>query len=252
MVARSPLFSFFVCMGHPKNPIKRFLFKASTSFFSAISAFVLGVYRSTLNFEIVGLENLLKVAAQDKNYILAIWHTFIDAAVFVFHSRQILLYTDHPRVEAYEKSATHYFREIGIKTLESHGFKVLDASHQKQSSGIIQFIKKIEGGAPALISPDGPNGPIYKAKPGAVFIAKKTGGAIIPTGFGFSRKIVGVNWDDFALPLPFSRVCLVIGEPLFVPEDVSAEEQEEMTSLLEEQMDALCFQANRIIRHTVS
>ncbi len=234
-------------MGYPKSRWKRILFSASTSFLSAVSAVVLGIYRSTLNYEIIGMEHLLKLTAQKQNYLLTVWHTFIDASVFVFHSRRMLVYTDHPRVEAYEKSVTHFFREVGIKTLKGHGFRVLDASHGKQSSGIINFIKMISDGSPALLSPDGPHGPIYKAKPGAVYIAKKTGSAIIPAGFGFSRKIIGANWDDFALPLPFSRITVVMGEPIWVKPDIDNDEQEAVTLRLENTIDELCHEANRLI-----
>jgi hypothetical protein len=232
-------------MGLPDNSLIRKFYSFSGNVLSALSSIVLGVYEATLNIVIVGEENLLRAKAVEKKYLLTVWHTFVDAAVFVFHSGDILIYSDHPRTQKYEKSMAHFFREIGIKTLRNRGFHVLDASLGKQSVGIINFIKKIKEGSPALIAPDGPQGPIYRAKPGAAYIASKTGSVIIPIGIGFSRKILGPNWDDFALPLPFSKVVVVVGEPMTPP--VETEKHGEFTLLLEQTLDNLCFKANDMV-----
>jgi len=235
-------------MGLPGNSLRRKWYTFSSNLLAAFSSIALGIYESSLNIVVVGEENLLKTKALDRKYILTMWHTFVDAAVFVFHSSNLLIYSDHPRTEAYEKSLAHYFREIGIKTLTNTGYDVLDASLGKQSVGIINFIKRIKNGAPAVIAPDGPHGPIYKAKPGAAYIAHKTGCSVIPVGLGFSRKIQGPNWDDFALPLPFSRVVVVIGKPMPpVPPDL----HNEFTRQLEETLDQLCFQANDLVRKKI-
>ena len=234
-------------MGYPKNRASRFFYKTTTSLFSSVSSVTLGLYQATLNIDFEGKERLLKLDAEGKNYILAVWHTFVDAAVLAFHSRHLLIYSDHPRLDSYEKSAAHFFREIGIKTLKSHGFDVLDASHSKQSVGILSFMRKIKEGSPALIAPDGPNGPIYEAKPGSVYMAAKTTSVIVPVGISISRQITGPNWDDFAVPLPFSKILAVIGEPIEPPQNPDATVQKEYTEILESSLDVLCHQANNLI-----
>ena len=232
-------------MSLPANPVLKGLYGFIAGLLSAASSIMLGIYESTLNIEIYGEENLLFTAARDNKYILTVWHSFVDAAVFVFHSKNILIYSDHPRTQKYEKSIAHFFREVGIKTLHNRGFQILDASLGKQSSAILNFIKKVKEGNAALIAPDGPHGPIYKAKPGSVFIGAKTGSAIIPLGFAFSRKVQGPNWDDFALPLPFSRMIVIVGEPLRPPTD--QDKIKYFSQVLEDRLDQLCHQANRII-----
>ncbi|MES0489718.1 MAG: DUF374 domain-containing protein [Leptospirales bacterium] len=234
-------------MGYPKNRASRFCYKASTSLVSSVSSITLGLYQATLNIDFEGKERLLKLDAEGTNYIIAVWHTFVDVAVLAFHSRRLLIYSDHPRLDAYEKSSAHFFREVGIKTLRSHGFDVLDASHTKQSVGILNFIRKIKEGCPALIAPDGPNGPIYEAKPGSVYMAAKTGSVIVPVGISVSRQITGPNWDDFAVPIPFSKIIAVIGEPIKPPQKPDAKVQQEYTYILENSLDALCHQANTLL-----
>jgi len=215
--------------------------------FSGISSMLLRIYQATLNIKMIGMENLLWTQAKGNNYILTLWHTFVDGAIFAFHSRNILIYSDHPRNHKYENSMAHFFREVGIKTLRGFDYNILDASLDKQSAGIIRFIHNIKSGSPALVAPDGPSGPIYKAKPGSVYIASKTNAVILPVGFAFSDKISGPNWDDFALPLPFSQLVVNIGKPIMVPFKCSSKEQSIYTQKLEDELDRLTFEAQTYI-----
>lgn len=235
-------------MGLPANPIKRSLYTHSTGFLASLSSIILSMYQATLDFVIEGDDHLRILRARKQNFIVAVWHTFVDAAVFSLHSRGLCIYSDHPRTRAYEESWTHFFREIGIKTIRAQGFEVLDASLGKQSKGIIDFIKIIRNGTPALVAPDGPHGPNYESKPGVLYMAHKSNSVVLPIGVGFSRRVVGPNWDDFALPLPFSRVALTIGPPI-VPDgdDMDDEGMQRQARGLEYELDRLCFRANDIL-----
>ncbi|MBI3394998.1 MAG: hypothetical protein HY042_04110 [Spirochaetia bacterium] len=234
-------------MGLPANPVKRTFYRFITSFVASISTVLLSIYQATLEFEVEGEDHIRILKARGKNYIASVWHTFVDAAVFCLHDRNLVIYSDHPRTPEYEKSWTHFVREIGLKTIRGLGFDVLDASLGKQSAGVLNFIKKIQNGSPALVAPDGPHGPIYEAKPGVIYMAKKADSVVLPIGVGFSRRIVGPNWDDFNLPLPFSRVAIVIGEPIEPAADMTDAQMTEHTKQMEAVLDKLCFRANEIL-----
>lgn len=231
-------------MALPQNPIKRAAFRTSTSLLASLSSLVLGVYRSGLEIETHGEEHMLLLEARRQNYVLAVWHTFVDAALFALHSRGLLIYSDHARTKRYMRSPAHFFREVGIKALEASGFSVLDASRGKQSVGIRNFIKRIQEGEPALVAPDGPHGPIYRAKPGVLYMAAKANSVVVPVGFACSRRVVGRNWDDFELPLPFSRTVAVFGKPIVPPAKPTTESLEASAQELEDALDALNFQAS--------
>lgn len=231
----------------PAHPVKRTLYRATTSLLSTFSAILFSIYQSTLEFRIEGEDHLRVLRTLKQNHIVAIWHTFVDAAVFYLHHRGLCIYSDHPRTEEYENSYVHFVREIGLKTLKALGFDVLDASLGKQSAGIINFIKRIQTGTPALVAPDGPHGPIYEAKPGVIYMASKANSCVVPIGVGFSRRVVGSNWDDLSFPLPFSRVALVIGEPILPSSDLSEESLAKQAKHLEDTLDKLCFRANEIL-----
>jgi lysophospholipid acyltransferase (LPLAT)-like uncharacterized protein len=58
------------------------------------------------------------------------------------------------------------------------------------------------------ITPDGPRGPCYDLKPGAVIVPRRTGAPLLVIGGEFSSAWRLRSWDRFYLPKPFSRVKL--------------------------------------------
>jgi lysophospholipid acyltransferase (LPLAT)-like uncharacterized protein len=66
-------------------------------------------------------------------------------------------------------------------------------------------------------------------------------------GFSFSRFITLRNWDDFVLPLPFSRIVMVVGDPMMIKGRLSGGELDERTARLEKRLDALCHRAGEIL-----
>jgi lysophospholipid acyltransferase (LPLAT)-like uncharacterized protein len=75
--------------------------------------------------------------------------------------------------------------------------------------------------SPAM-TPDGPHGPRREFKPGAVLLAQLSGRPILPMAYAAARVWLFPTWDRFALPWPFTRVVLAIGEPVFIPKGQDA------------------------------
>lgn len=73
------------------------------------------------------------------------------------------------------------------------------------------------------ITPDGPRGPVHEFKPGAVMLAQLSGKPILPISVAASHTWRFRTWDQFELPLPFSRVMIAYGEPVRVPRVLDAE-----------------------------
>ncbi len=73
------------------------------------------------------------------------------------------------------------------------------------------------------ITPDGPRGPVHEFKPGAVMLSQITGKPILPVAVAASRTYTFNTWDKFELPLPFSRVAIVYGEPVKIARTSDAE-----------------------------
>ncbi len=90
------------------------------------------------------------------------------------------------------------------------------------------------------ITLDGPRGPRHKAKEGAVFLAANTPAWVVPVrAFMPTAKVFG-SWDKFRLPLPFSRVHIIMGEPYRIEaETLTDEVRHAETTRLEERLAAM-------------
>lgn len=88
--------------------------------------------------------------------------------------------------------------------------------------GVYQAIVK-ESISPG-ITPDGPRGPRFVMKPGAIFTAQISGKAVVPIAYAASpAKLLG-TWDKFVIPSPFARIRIAIGEP-YVPKKKMNDEE---------------------------
>jgi lysophospholipid acyltransferase (LPLAT)-like uncharacterized protein len=72
------------------------------------------------------------------------------------------------------------------------------------------------------ITPDGPRGPLHEFKPGAIMLSQITGKPILPIAVAHAWQFRFRTWDAFELPLPFSRVAIVYGEPIRVTRAMEA------------------------------
>ena len=97
---------------------------------------------------------------------------------------------------------------------------VRGSSNKDNVKSLKQILKLIKTGFSIGIAIDGPRGPIYEPKSGALYIAMKTGLPMIPIG-GYTNKkrIFKKAWDKFELPNFFSKSCYYVGDPLYFTKD---------------------------------
>ena len=96
-----------------------------------------------------------------------------------------------------------------------------------------------------VITPDGPSGPRFKFKPGAIMLAQISGRPMIPMAYAASRAWL-VAWDKFVIPWPFSRIVIAIGEPVVVARDFPLNDETALLALqtrMEQALHALFHQA---------
>jgi len=111
--------------------------------------------------------------------------------------------------------------------------------------GAHQAIVK-EGISPA-VTPDGPRGPRFKFKPGALFAAQISGKPVVPLAFAAQPAFVLKTWDKFVIPVPFGRVCIAIGEPYFMAADSSDEQMKNAQREMEQRMLETYREAKRAL-----
>jgi len=106
-------------------------------------------------------------------------------------------------------------------------------------------------GTPGVVVPDGPQGPRFKAQPGVVLLARKTGYPILPVTYSAKRLKVFSSWDRFILPLPFTTCKVVYGEPVFVPADADAATLQSCLQQLEEELCRITIAADQRFGHAI-
>ena len=87
---------------------------------------------------------------------------------------------------------------------------VRGSSSRRGSTAIRELTALLESGIDLAITPDGPRGPKYSLGPGAVFLAHKSGIPIMPIHARFHHAIRLKTWDNFIIPLPFSKIDITI------------------------------------------
>lgn len=97
------------------------------------------------------------------------------------------------------------------------------------------------------ITPDGPRGPPWKFKPGAVLLAQLSQRPIIPMAYAASR-VWKVKWDSFIIPKPLARVAIVVGEPVYVEKGLNAVGLQRLQSEMEGRLKYLYDQASINLR----
>ena len=119
--------------------------------------------------------------------------------------------------------------ELNARVAESFGGEVIrgsggrDASKSTEKGGaraLLVLKNALKRGKSAAMIADIPHGTPREAGGGVILLAKLSGRPIIPIAYATSRrKIIEKSWDKTAIPLPFGRSGLVIGEPIFVADD---------------------------------
>lgn len=95
-----------------------------------------------------------------------------------------------------------------------------------------------------IMTPDGPKGPIHEFKTGTVAIAQLTGAPLVPVNWAASSAWRFNSWDRFALPKPFARIVIAVGEPRKIPKGTPTADLEKIAGEFGERITALEAVAN--------
>ena len=134
--------------------------------------------------------------------------------------------------------------EIGAMLVRSMGATAIRGSSTYTGARALRdyYQALVKDGLSPAITPDGPRGPVWKAKPGAILLSQLSGRPIVPLSFAASRARY-LQWDRFVLPYPFARIAIVIGEPLQVPKGLDAAALLQWQTELEDRLNGLAARA---------
>ncbi len=141
--------------------------------------------------------------------------------------------------------------EIIAYSSKKVGFKVIRGSLRRRGmQATREIIRVLDAGNNIAYAVDGPKGPNYEVKPGLIKIAQLSQKPIIPLSADVTYKKKFKSWDYFELPLPvpFTKVSLVFGDPIYVLEDSTDEQLEEYRLKVEKELFRLRIEAEKQLR----
>ena len=200
---------------------------ADLAFFTFIT-----VIGKTIRYETTGLDHFDNVAAAGKVPIYAFWHEHIFAGTYFFRNRGIVVITSQSLDGEYIARFTQRFGYGSVRGSSTRG----------GVGALVEMIRLMRRGLPMAFTLDGPRGPRREAKPGAVLLAKKTGNPIVPFVVKCESCWTLNSWDKLEIPKPFTRVKILVSEPVYVAananENTVEESRASMETILEQLLSA--------------
>jgi lysophospholipid acyltransferase (LPLAT)-like uncharacterized protein len=182
----------------------------------------------TVKFEIEGWENWEAASRDGKIPIYTFWHNRIFLGTYFFRRRRIVVMTSRS-----------FDGEYIARFIQRFGYGAARGSSTRGATGaVVEMVRLMRAGCPTAFTIDGPKGPRYVAKMGAVLLAKKTGHPILP--FTITAKNfweANRSWDRSQVPKPFTRARLDIAAPIYVSPDAHDQDLETKRDELQHALD---------------
>jgi lysophospholipid acyltransferase (LPLAT)-like uncharacterized protein len=171
-----------------------------------------------------------------QRYCFCLWHDAIVTALFSLKTADMAALISRHQDGSY---LTHAIKLLGITPVRGSA-----------SRGGAQATKQLidRPDLHVCITPDGPRGPRRTMKEGIIFLASRTQRPVVPTTVVATRGwSVPGGWSDMLLPKPFSKVLLLAGLPVDVPQDLGREQMADVAARVQDEMDRLDAIGQRII-----
>ncbi len=186
----------------------------------------------TLRFELVGVHNAIQIRSSGEPCVGAFWHRCIFPAVWMWRNRGIVVL-----------NTVNFDGQWTRRVIERLGFGTAQGSSTRGAiEGLTAMARHLGAGTHVALTIDGPRGPRFVAKPGALILARRTGKPISVFHIALSRAhTFKKSWDQFQLPYPFSRAVMFVAPPIHVAtdadSDVMKQKQAEVQAALERVRD---------------
>jgi lysophospholipid acyltransferase (LPLAT)-like uncharacterized protein len=210
--------------------------------FTLIAPLIVLLFRAlwfSYRFRVAGEERIRQLVESGQPLILSSWHE----SVFV-----MAWYT--MRLSKLGAKVTYLVSpsrdgDLVVRVLEVIGATVVRGSATRSGvkalHGLYRAIRR-DGGSPLMLC-DGPQGPVHHCKPGSILLGQLSGAHILPIGCWPSVALRLRTWDRLYIPVPLTRVDIVLGEPYTVGSRLDAGEIENERRALEVRLDELTSRA---------
>jgi lysophospholipid acyltransferase (LPLAT)-like uncharacterized protein len=194
----------------------------------------LKIWGRTLQYEIEDAAGIFGKPVRE-NYIGALWHN----RLLIF---PLVLRHFFPNRHGAALISASRDGDLLADAIQRFDYDVVRGSSSRLgASAVRQLTEFLNSGRDVVITPDGPRGPAYELGPGIIFLAQKSGAAVLPMNIEYSSCWRVKSWDRFIVPRPFAKIRMIIGQPhrtrsTNTPEEFEAERlrlQNAMMALVE-------------------
>ena len=189
-------------------------------------------WRSCRIVAVDGIENLDAVLARCPSFLPVYWHQHhLYCAQFLLAQQR-----ERPLRTGFLISPSAD-GELGAMIMRRLGGHVIRGSSTRTGAMAMKeyFQALMRDRVSPVLNPDGPRGPRFQCKPGAIMLARMSGRPLLPLSYAASRAWL-VHWDKFVLPWPGARIAIAVGAPYDVPRGADGAElgplQEELARRL--------------------
>lgn len=176
-----------------------------------------------------------RLESENHNYVVAFWH-----------ETMMLPWYLNGRKNSAALTSKSKDGDLLAKQLKHWDYEVVRGSSSKGGDVALGImIDYAKNKYSIAVTPDGPRGPVYKFKAGAVITAKKSGIPLVLLGVGFKNKKMLKSWDKFQIPCFFSKANAVYSDPIYIDKNLSYQETSEMITICEKKLIELQNEAGR-------
>lgn len=206
------------------------------------------IVADTLHWRVEDPHGVLRALRErSANFIFAVWHNRLLGAVSFFE-RHYTRVQYAARVAALVSES--FDGELIARSIrDCNGENVRGSSSHNAVSGLKHAIDELTRGLNLCVTGDGPKGPRYEFKPGAIMAAKLSGRPIVPIVWSCTRTLqMRKSWDQLMVPLRHATMRLELGRPMSVPSDAGTREIALARRAVEASMLEMTVRADRATR----
>jgi lysophospholipid acyltransferase (LPLAT)-like uncharacterized protein len=135
--------------------------------------------------------------------------------------------------------------ELGAMMVTRAGARAIRGSSSHTGARALRdyYVALVKDNISPVVTPDGPKGPRFKFKPGAILLAQMSGRPMLPMAYAASRAWL-IKWDKFVIPVPFARISIAIGKPRYVARVLDAAGIETLQREMEQELKQLFVKAH--------
>ena len=210
-------------------------------FLSCLALFVLRVIAFTCRVQYINRRYIDEFLLGDKKVVITTWHRC--AIYFLFRYGFL-----HPMVLFSSSRDGDLLADFAKKAgvIPARG-----SSTRGGKEGSEQMVEYLHtGGRIVATVADGPQGPAFRAKPGLVRIAQKSGVHIMPMTWSADKVwMLAKAWDKMIIPRPFSRIVIYASKPYLIPKEAEGEEFDNHVKGMEKTLNVITRDVDAMVDH---